>query len=276
MIYDDAHPIRISQKKIARMYWKITEKMANLHDLKERERYIHSILQRQPVDLNALREVSKLPGGFINNHIRRKVWPKLLRINRYFISDYRSFIDPHRDDSQVRADVERSLWNIQHADGWEELYRERRRKSLTDVMMAILCRNPHLYYYQGYHDLISVFLLVLEDDHLTFAVAEVVSRNYVADYMNKNFEYVGKSMEFLMVIVKAADPELHAYLGQANIAPFFATSWLITWFAHDLKSMKEVAQLYDVLLCAHPVFCYFICASVRFLTSATNTHKEFL
>jgi hypothetical protein len=69
-------------------------------------------------------------------------------IDRYNIPDYRSSIDPHRDDSQVKMDVERSLWRIDQAKAWRDSYREDRRRALCDVIMAILCRNEDLYYYQ--------------------------------------------------------------------------------------------------------------------------------
>lgn len=116
--------------------------------LKVREEEISRLLMEQPVDLKALRKLSRSEGGFLNNQIRSRVWPKLLGVNRFDIPDYRSFIDPHRDDSQVKVDVERSLWKIDKTVSWREAYREDRRKALCDIIMAILCRNADLYYYQ--------------------------------------------------------------------------------------------------------------------------------
>lgn len=107
----------------------------------------------------------------------------------------------------------------------------------------------------------------MEDDHLAFAVSEGVSRNYVSDYMCKDFEVVGRSMKLLMCIVKIANPTLYKFLNNAKIEPFFATSWLITWFAHDVKTIEVVARLYDVLLCSHPIFIFYICAAVRKLNN---------
>lgn len=128
--------------------------------LKVREEEISRLLMEQPVDLKALRKLSRSEGGFLNNQIRSRVWPKLLGVNRFDIPDYRSFIDPHRDDSQVKVDVERSLWKIDKTVGWREAYREDRRKALCDIIMAILCRNTDLYYYQVYIYVISIFNLL--------------------------------------------------------------------------------------------------------------------
>lgn len=229
--------------------------------MKKREQRINRILLKQPVDVQELRKISRLEGGFVSNRIRNRVWPKLLAINRYNVADYTAYIDEHRDDSQVKCDIERSLWNIHHLNSWKENYRERRRKTLSNIIMAILCRNEQLFYYQGFHDLVSIFLLVLEDDHLTFALAECVSRNFVSDYMTSDFEIVSHSMRLIFVIIKAIDPELHNFLVKARVEPYFATSWLITWFAHDLKTLNETARLFDALLSSHPSFAYYLCAA---------------
>ena len=128
--------------------------------------------------------------------------------------------------------------------------------------MSILCRHSSLHYYQGYHDVVSVFLLVLEEDHLAFALAEVVSLNYLSDFMCKDFEIVAKSMQLIMVILRIADKDVYSHLKNAGIEPFFATSWLITWFSHDVKDCNESARIFDAMLCSHPLFCIYLCASV--------------
>jgi hypothetical protein len=112
------------------------------------ETEISRLLMEEPVDLKALRKLSRCEGGFQTNQMRARVWPKLLGINRFEIPDYRSYIDPHRDDSQVRIDVERSLWRIDKTQNWRDTYREDRRQALCDVIMAVLCRNSDIYYFQ--------------------------------------------------------------------------------------------------------------------------------
>lgn len=128
---------------------------------------INGILQQQPVDLEALRKISRLPGGFQSHLLRIRVWPKLLGVNRYNISeDYRSFIqteddiflanenpdDPNNFASmtqQVRCDVERSLWSQgSGASEWSDDYREKRRKTLAEIILAILGHNPGMHYFQ--------------------------------------------------------------------------------------------------------------------------------
>lgn len=103
---------------------------------------------------------------------------------------------------------------------------------------------------------------MFQDDHLAFAVSERVALSYLVDFMQKDFELVCQFMKIVLVIVEAADPELHAHLMEANMEPFFATSWLITWFSHDIKRLDEVARLFDVIMSSPPLYVYYMSAAV--------------
>ena len=225
------------------------------------EEELEQLLLAESVDLTALRAISRRPGGFLSHALRNRVWPKLLNLNRYELVDYRVFLDPHRDDSQVKCDVDRSLWSFRHAAAWTDRYREHRRTALSNIIMAILCRNNTLYYFQGFHDLVSVFLLVLEEDHLAFAVAEAVSLYFIRDCMQVDFVTISKLTPLLFNIVLAADKGLHTFLKRSGIEPFFAISWIITWFAHDIKDIGAIARLYDVMLCSPPSYSLYLAAA---------------
>lgn len=45
-------------------------------------------------------------------------------------------------------------------------------------------------------------------------------------------------LELLYGLLRACDPELAAVLASASLPPFFALSWLITWFAHDVYNAQ--------------------------------------
>ena len=223
---------------------------------------INKILLQQPVDLQLLRTYSRKIGGFQSNKLRARVWPKLLGINRFNVQDYRNYLNMHKDHSQVHADVERSLWNYEPMKFWKESYRNRRRKVLAEIIIGILSRNDHLHYYQGFHDIVSTIMLVIDDDFLTFAIAEFIALHYISDYMKETFETVSKFMHILFVIIRSQDYELYSHLIQAKMEPFFAISWLITWFSHDIKELDHVARLYDVLLSSPPIYCFYLSAAV--------------
>ena len=43
---------------------------------------------------------------------------------------------------------------------------------------------------------------------------------------------------------------------------FSHSSWIITWFSHDVKNINDIARMYDVLLSSHPLLIYYLCAAV--------------
>ena len=141
----------------------------------KREEQINKLLATQPVDLDALYAISRLEGGFLNSRLRTRVWPKFLGVNRYDGEmDYRLLVDQSKLDPQVKCDVDRSLYNFHMTKQWEPDYLEKKRQTLSNIITAILIKNPSKYYYQGFHDVVSVFLLVLDEDQLAFKCAEVV------------------------------------------------------------------------------------------------------
>lgn len=215
------------------------------------EESINEILKQQPVDLQALRNLSRSPGGFQSHLLRIRVWPKLLGVNRFRISDYRAYIhteddifravedpdDPNNFTSmsqQVRCDVERSLWSKgSGASEWTDDYRERRRKSLAEIILAILGHNPGMHYFQvgviylycilyfpisnmfytydihqGFHDVVSVVMLIFEEDHLSYEISEAIAKQFIVDYMREDFEIVSKFMHFVLLIIKVHIPYL--------------------------------------------------------------------
>lgn len=115
---------------------------------------------------------------------------------------------------------------------------------------------------KGYHDIVSTIMLVVDENHLAFAIAESISKHYLTDYMKENFELICKFMQILMFLIKTADQELYDHLAKGKLEPFFAISWLITWFSHDIKSLEEIARVYDVFISSHPLFCFYISAAV--------------
>ena len=82
------------------------------------------------------------------------------------------------------------------------------------------------------------------------------------DCMLPDFDVVSKSMQTIMLIIKTVDKKLYKFLSQANIEPFFATSWLITWFAHDIKELDHIARIYDAMICSHPLLMTYISTSL--------------
>lgn len=211
--------------------------------MSNQKKQIVEVLSRDPVDTEALRKLSRREGGFISNDLRARVWPKLLGINRYVIPDYKKFVSPHRDDRQIGCDVDRSFWSLDVAKNWSEKHLHRKRAILSDIITAVLCRHSRYYYFQGFHDIVSVLILVLNDSALAYAATEVLCDKYLFDFMRKDFSSLSKTMKLIMVLIKCADPQLAAFLESSGTEPFFATSWLITWLSHDISMKRALIYL---------------------------------
>ena len=59
-----------------------------------------------------------------------------------------------------------------------------------------------------------------------------------------------------------ADGEVHDQLAAAEVPPFFALGWFITWFAHSVDNLQHVSRLFDLFMAAHPVMPLYVTAVV--------------
>ena len=66
--------------------------------------------------------------------------------------------------------------------GMEDDVRMSLQDQLVDCIMCVLCANPHLHYYQGFHDIVVTFLLVVGDD-VTVTLLDVLSNKHLR-YIN--------------------------------------------------------------------------------------------
>lgn len=62
--------------------------------------------------------------------------------------------------------------------GMPEEQREGLQEELIDIILLILERNPQLHYYQGYHDIVVTFLLVV-GEKLATSLVEKLSTHHL-------------------------------------------------------------------------------------------------
>ena len=59
-----------------------------------------------------------------------------------------------------------------------------------------------------------------------------------------------------------ADQEVHEHLAAAEVPPFFALGWFITWFAHSVDDVHHISRLFDLFMAAHPLMPLYVTAIV--------------
>ncbi|KAL8716535.1 MAG: hypothetical protein Q9225_006140 [Loekoesia sp. 1 TL-2023] len=203
---------------------------------------------REVPDIEALVQYATSTDGLINDEVRRKAWPILLA---YIPSSGSDAVDRvawhnlsrHKDEHQVRLDVERSF--IYYPKNESEPQLDRRKSELSAVIIQVLRTYPMLSYFQGFHDIVQVFLLVLGVEDAVAAVSRL-SLLRIRDFMLPSLSPSLAHLRLLPSILQVADARLCQHLSQTQ--PFFALAATLTLYAHDIQEYGDIARLFDFLL----------------------------
>ncbi|PMD23188.1 hypothetical protein NA56DRAFT_687535 [Hyaloscypha hepaticicola] len=212
-------------------------------------------------DITTLRTLATSDGGLVSDEVRRQAWPLLLgyggsQLEKEGLDGWKA-LPRHRDEDQVRLDVDRSFIYYPNDQSSEDL--DRRKEELSDLITAVIRNQPYLCYFQGYHDICQVFLLVLEPRSRAAAVARL-STLRIRDFMLPTLAPALAQLRLIPAILHAVDPKLCAHLSLTQ--PFFALSGTLTMYAHDIQEYGEIARLFDVLLAREAVFSVYMFAQI--------------
>ncbi|KAI4650035.1 uncharacterized protein J4E78_008316 [Alternaria triticimaculans] len=223
---------------------------------KEKESLVRAAIDNG--DVTALVDLATSPSGLVSDSLRCTAWPLLLGC-----SDKDSEKEPwkhlseHKDEHQVGLDVNRAFVYYPRNESEKQL--NRRKEQLSDVILDVLRHHPTLCYFQGYHDIVQVFLLVLGPEHAPAAVARL-SLLRIRDFMLSSLDPALAQLELLRPILRAADPVLYEHLPKSQ--PSFALAGTITMFAHNIQDYKDITRLFDFFLARHAVMPIYLFAAV--------------
>ncbi|OJD31972.1 tbc domain protein [Diplodia corticola] len=228
-------------------------------------------------DLDTLTRLATTARGLLTDRLRRDAWPLLLGA-RDSLPDSDGDCDcaspsdspsdspaappwtrlpPHHDEDQVKLDVNRSF--VYYPKDQSEQQIEERKEELFDVIAHILRRHPRLCYFQGYHDIVQVFLLVLGSDRAVPAVTRL-SLLRIRDFMLPSLDAALDHLKLLPSILYSVDSALYEHLRPAE--PFFALAATITMYAHDIQEYGDIARLFDFLLAHEAVYSVYLFAAI--------------
>lgn len=77
--------------------------------------------------------------------------------------------------------------------------------------------------------------------------------------------FIGLMNSLLKRILRAADPDLarfSAHISPVPTLPFFALSWILCLFSHDVDSLAPVQRMFDYLLSRNPVSAVYLAVAV--------------
>lgn len=136
---------------------------------------------------------------------------------------------------------------------------DKRRKQLSDLIVHVMRRHPQLSYFQGYHDIVQVFLLVLGPEQAVPAVKRL-SLLRIRDFMLPALAPATLQLRLIPAILYAADPVLCKHLNSNQ--PVYALSATLTLYAHDIQEYADIARLFDFLLARDAVVSIYLYAAV--------------
>lgn len=166
------------------------------------------------------------------------------------------------------------------------------QEDLQVLICTVLQRHPRLSYFQGFHDIKTVLYLTLlsrvprprkdetaqdreEWDELVRA-AEVVALCRTRDAMGKGLGPMMGMLKVLRRVLAAADPQLYrissSYVSRLMVTdgrispvptlPFFALSWILTLFSHDVDTLEPVQRIFDYLIARNPISAVYLAVAV--------------
>ncbi|CZT19921.1 related to GTPase-activating protein gyp10 [Ramularia collo-cygni] len=213
-------------------------------------------------DLEVLAELASSEGGLVEDYCRRTAWPLLLgcpQSQGAWQQDW-STLERHRDEEQVELDVHRSF--VYYPENETETSMKVRKQELSNVITAVLRQHPLLCYFQGYHDIVQVLLLVLGPDAAGPAAARL-SLLRIRDFMLPTLAGAEVHLHLLPAILHVADNQLYRHLsGASKPTPFFALAATLTLYAHDIEEYGDIARLFDFLLAGEAALPVYLFATI--------------
>ncbi|KAG2734200.1 hypothetical protein G9P44_002206 [Scheffersomyces stipitis] len=200
-------------------------------------------------------------------------------------------LPPHKDEDQVKLDIQRSFTILNHiqamshqsADSYTTIFSkadiDELKKRLLNLIIKILRKYPCLNYYQGYHDIASIVLLVCNepqsanlnadsDSHFNysineeaaFKILETLTVFHLRDYMTTDINLSVNHLRLIPALLECADSSIFELIKQTSnsyiqsdglyydYSFYQALSSLLTFYSHDLSNIQQILTLWDFSL----------------------------
>lgn len=172
---------------------------------------------------------------------------------------------------QLEKDTNRALHRV--VDDDQRLHLRQRLNRLLNVLFG---SHPTWHYFQGYHDLVGIILLVFdlergnasdEDiDTEVYFLAEQLSMTHWSGHLLTGDLNESRSMLMLLApLLSVVDEPLAKFLAKAAPEPIFALPWLLTWFSYNIEGLAQASLCFDLFICTHPLAPLYL-AAVMILT----------
>ncbi|KAH0534845.1 TBC1 domain family member 20 isoform X2 [Cotesia glomerata] len=190
--------------------------------------------------------------GFVTDDIRRKLWPKILRLTDdelNYVGEELNDIHTHIPDEvyqQILKDVARSGSHLPTNATDTEMANF--HNDLTRIICWVLHRHPNMNYYQGYNDVAATILIVMGLKP-GLHVLEKISTEFLERFMEQTMEKVNQELFFIFALLERVHPSLLEHLENVELFPHFALAEYTTWYAHKYSENRSLLhRLFDFFL----------------------------
>lgn len=109
----------------------------------------------------------------------------------------------------------------------------------------------------------SVIVVLLPHYQDAYRVLDYIASHYLLTFLLTNdLNILPLLIDTMLAIISEVDPPVYNQLQQSTVPPYFCISWLMTWFAHDVRSVEMAAQLFDFFLLNPPLVIIYTAAAV--------------
>lgn len=215
-------------------------------------------------DIPGLRQACVSEFGLVSDKLRAKAWPLLLCPLPLPWHERKE----HRDERQIDLDCNRSFYNYDVLTGLSGRLRSMKVGDLTEVLNQVFLQSPELYYYQGFHDICTVLLLVCGNE-LAYPLAHRLALSHFRDCMRETLNQgLVQQVKLIYALLGQKDPELAEWLQQISPEmvrckqPMVALPLVMAGFQHDIEDYQVATRIFDFLISTHPSASIYLCAAL--------------
>ncbi|XP_048508242.1 TBC1 domain family member 20 isoform X2 [Athalia rosae] len=189
--------------------------------------------------------------GFVNDDMRRILWPRLLGLKNEDLTPVDRLENVHEQIpndvyQQILKDVVRSASHFPPGSTEEEIAAF--ENEMTQMICWVLHRHKKLNYYQGYNDVAATVLMVMGLQNGLY-VLEQISLKFLERFMETTMEKVHQELFFIFALLERVHPTLLQHLENVELFPHFALPEYTTWYAHKYSEHRKLLhRLFDYFL----------------------------
>ena len=213
-----------------------------------------------PPPLDAVR-TQAITRGFGSRTARRRAWLALAGVAA---PPARRHPGPHPTPHQIALDVARAF-HLRECTRWDAGMYDTASTALAAALSTAFAPATGRHYYQGAHALSLIFLLEVGGGRATPTLDDILDTVFGDEQAGCSAPTLRPALallELFNTLLGRASPALSSRLASLQLPLGFALPWILTWFAHSVRSLPSAVRFIDVILATHPLMPLYLGAAL--------------